>query len=119
MTDKRPSSTKLRRVCFDAHKIVGDHGTYMICHICKGPIWPAKGDKWEADHVIRRVLSADDSPENLRPAHTKCHRVVKTPDDIREHAKGKRVSDKHNGIRTKMQWNRRYRKKINGEIVER
>lgn len=99
MMDKRPSSTALRRACFDANKKADSAGRfYLVCHICSGPIWPQKGDAWEADHVLRRVLSEDDSTENLKPAHVKCHRE-KTKDDIRENAKGKRVRDKYMGFR--------------------
>lgn len=104
MTDKRPSSAKLRRVCFEAHKIEGPHGLHLICHICGGVIWPAK-DAWEAEHVLRRCLSGDDSAANLKPAHVKCHKV-KTAADVSENAKGKRVSDKVLGIERKSGWRR-------------
>lgn len=101
--DKRPSSAKTRRACFEASKITDDTGRiYMICHICGGVIDPAR-EKWEADHVIRRVLSGDDTASNLKPAHYKCHRV-KSADDHSENAKGKRVADKHFGIDRKKGW---------------
>ena len=102
----RPSSTKIRRICFDDNKREDENGrVYMICHICNGPIWPSKGDAWEAEHVMRRCLSNDDSAANLRPAHVKCHKV-KTAADVSENAKGKRVSDKVLGIERKSGWRR-------------
>jgi 5-methylcytosine-specific restriction endonuclease McrA len=117
MTDKRPSSAKLRRACFEANKFVSGMGTYLVCHICGGMIWPAK-DAWEAEHVVRRCLSGDDSASNLKPAHVKCHKV-KTAVDVSENAKGKRVSDKHFGIRKKTAWGGKLRKKMDGSVVER
>lgn len=114
----RPSSTKLRRQCFDANRRTDEHGKiFMICHICNGPIWPQKGDAWECDHVTRRVLCGDDDVSNLKPAHYKCHRT-KTIRDIRENAKGKRESDNYYGIR-KRGWNGKWKRKLNGETVER
>ena len=116
MIDKRPSSAKLRRECFDANKLEGPHGLHLLCHICGGVIWPTK-DQWECEHVMRRCLSGDDSASNLKPAHVKCHRE-KTKDDVSENAKGKRVSDKHFGISRKKPWSK-FKKKMDGSIVER
>lgn len=100
MTDKRPSSTKLRRECFEANKLVDENGkVYMICHITGLRIDPAK-DEWDAEHVIRRCLSGDDSASNLKPALREHHKQ-KTADDVRENAKGKRIRDKHFGVERK------------------
>lgn len=95
----RPSGAqiKARRECFEAHKWADDAGKiWLTCHICKGLIDPAR-EKWEAEHVIRRILKADDTPSNVWPAHVKCH-AVKTVEDVKENAKGKRVHDRHFGI---------------------
>ena len=94
----RPNSTKVRRECFDAHKWTHPvTGRIMLtCHICKGDINPAV-ERWDAEHTIRRVLSNDDSPINVMPAHEACH-DIKTPLDIKANSKGKRVRDKHYGI---------------------
>ena len=101
----RPSSKKLRRVCFEANiRTDPEGGVFMVCHICGCQIWPTI-DKWECEHVMRRCLSGDDSAENLKPAHVKCHRV-KTSADVSENAKGKRVSDKVLGIERKSGWRR-------------
>ncbi|MEW5705104.1 MAG: HNH endonuclease signature motif containing protein [Pseudomonadota bacterium] len=94
----RPSSYKVRHDCYYAHVRYDAHGrAYLICHICQGPIWSGK-DSWEAEHVVRRSVGGADDPSNVMPAHTKCHKA-KTRDDVRENAKGKRVAERHAGIK--------------------
>lgn len=65
-----------------------------VCHICEGKI--QIGEAWEAEHVIPYALTRDDSDENLRPAHIKCH-AGKTSDDVTVISKAKRVNAKHIG----------------------
>lgn len=90
----RPSSTKVRRECFDANKRVDETGRiYLVCHICGGMIDPIR-DRWEAEHPTPH---ANGGVKTL-PAHEACH-DEKTPRDISEIAKGKRVADRHFGIR--------------------
>jgi hypothetical protein len=92
----------------------------LTCHICSLPIDPVR-EKWEAEHVLRRALKGDDSPGNILPAHKEgCH-AEKTKKDIAENAKGTRVRDRHFNIKRSpgFGWNKRYRKKISGEVVER
>src|SRR5262245_61133143 len=99
MSDKRPSSTRLRRECFDRHKRVDEAGRiYLVCYLCGYRIDPAR-EKWEAEHTLRRSLGLEgrDDPENILPAHTACHKP-KTKRDIKENSKGVRVRDKHFGI---------------------
>lgn len=95
----RPSSTKTRRQCFDHWKYTDVvTGRIMLqCHICNLPIDPTR-EKWEAEHVIRRSVGGADDPENVRPAHVACH-APKTAVDVAENAKGKRVADRHYGIK--------------------
>lgn len=94
------NSTRDRRVCFDANKWVDAQGrTMLTCYLCQQPLDPAR-EKWEAEHTIRRILSEDDSPANLKPVHERCHKP-KTATDIREHRKGVRTRDKHYGIKKK------------------
>jgi hypothetical protein len=94
MSDKRPSSAAERRECFEMNKQADITGRiYLVCHICKGHIWPSRGDRWEAEHA---VPFANGGRETL-PAHLDCHRE-KTRRDVSEIAKGKRVRDKHFGI---------------------
>lgn len=97
MTDRRPSSTKVRRECFDENKYQCPLSKRwkMTCHICQGPIDVIKDgpDSWEAEHVIPFANGGG----KVLPAHTDCHRT-KTSKDVREIAKGKRASGKHFGI---------------------
>lgn len=97
----RPNSTKLRRAVFDRWKWTDPvTGRIMLtCHICTLPIDPAR-EKWDAEHIVRRVLSNSDCVENVMPAHVSCH-GQKTRRDNSETAKGKRVHDKHYGITRK------------------
>ena len=105
---------KARRDCFHAHKRNDENGrVYLVCHICKSNIDPAC-EAWEAEHVLRKALESSDDPINVYPAHAKCHRT-KTTEDNRETAKGKRVSDKHNGIRRKQGFSRVSGSKYNWE----
>lgn len=109
---------KARRNCFEAHKWSDEAGRiWLTCHICGGRIDPGR-EKWDADHAVRHAAGGSDDPSNVLPAHIKCHRT-KTSADVTENAKGKRVSDKHFGIRAKQGWGGKYRKKLNGEVVER
>lgn len=113
MSDKRPSSTKARRECFDANKRMDEDGrVYLECHICNGRIDPAR-DAWEAEHPIPHAFGGKET----KPAHAKCHKP-KTADDVGKIAKSKRTSDGHLGIKRRG-WGGKYRKKVNGEVVER
>ena len=67
-----------------------------VCHLCGGGI--QSGEKWEIEHVIALELSGDDSDENCRPAHAKCHKA-KTVQDAGDIAKAKRREVKHNGAK--------------------
>lgn len=100
----RRSMSRTRRVrIFDA--------AGGACHICAGCIQP--GEAWEVEHVIPLVISGDDSDDNLRPAHVKCHRA-KTTEDAGTIAKAKRVHAKHIGAKPKSKMPYR---KFNGEPV--
>jgi len=105
---RKPSEqAKARRECFHAHKKSDEAGhIYMICHLCGGRINPAV-EGWEASHVIRHSLTADNAPSNVMPAHIKCHRAT-VPDDTRAAAKDVRLSEKHFGIKRKKGWGNRW-----------
>ena len=101
-TSRRAPSGKVRRECFERHrwtdKLTGR--VMLTCHICHLPLDPAR-DLWDADHVIRRVLKPSDSSDDVMPAHRRgCH-SEKTKTDISENSKGKRVHDRHYGIKTR------------------
>lgn len=112
----RLSSTKTRRECFDRCKRVDEAGNiWLDCHLCGLPINPTK-ERWEAEHPTPH---ANGGVETL-PAHPACHKP-KTARDITEIAKGKRIRDRHFNIKQSsgFGWNKRFRKKISGEVVER
>ena len=115
MTDKRPSSAKARRECFDAHKRMDDElgRYYLICHICGSRIDPVR-EPWEAEHVVPHAFGG----QALKPAHYKCHKVKTSTVDVPAIAKSKRASDKHLGIKRKG-WGGKFKKKLSGEVVER
>lgn len=69
-----------------------------VCHICGRKI--KVGEAWDAEHVVAYALTHDDSDENIRPAHTACHKL-KTKDDVRVISKAKRVRAKHMGATVK------------------
>jgi 5-methylcytosine-specific restriction protein A len=114
MTDKRPSSAKARRECFEEHKQRDETGRiYLICHICSGRLDPAR-EQWEAEHVLPHAFGGKD----LRPAHYRCHKHKTATVDVPAIAKSKRVADKYFGIR-KRGWSTKWKKKVNGETVPR
>lgn len=72
------------------------------CYLCGGKI--KVGDAWDVEHVLARELGGSDEPDNLRPAHAKCHRA-KTAEDAALIAKSNRVRDKHRGFfKPKSRW---------------
>lgn len=92
--NKRPSSTKLRRQCFDANKKVDEAGhIYMVCHLCGNRIDPVR-DRWEAEHPTPHANGG----EEVLPAHESCHHP-KTARDLHEIARGKRQADRHFGVK--------------------
>ena len=85
---RRSLSTKDRARIFAAND--------ATCHLCGGKI--GVGEAWEVEHVIAWELSRDDSDENLRPAHVKCHKV-KTRQDMADIGRARRVHAKHIGAK--------------------
>lgn len=77
----------------DRARIFEAHGGK--CYLCGGAI--QAGDAWELEHVIPWALTQDDSDENLRLAHTKCHKS-KTKNDVADIARAKRREAKHFGF---------------------
>ena len=78
--------------------ILKAHG--CACYLCGGQIQPTEG--FELEHVVALELSRDDSDENLRPAHKKCH-AAKTAVDLAVIAKAKRIEVAHHGARAPKQ----------------
>lgn len=87
---RRRLSTKARAAIFAAAN--------GICHICGTAIQATEA--WDADHLVPLALGGEDSPENMRPAHAKCHRGAgsKTSDDVAKIAKAKRNEARHKGF---------------------
>ena len=79
----RPSMSKARRVRI----FVKEDGR---CYLCGDKV--KIGQLFEVEHVIPWALSFDDSDDNLKIAHTVCHKTLKTGDDVKRIAKAKRQS---------------------------
>jgi 5-methylcytosine-specific restriction endonuclease McrA len=115
----RRDNVKQRRDCFDRARYIDHLGrTVMDCHICKGVIYPSRGDEWEADHVNPHYFGGRD----VMPAHSKCHQQKTADTDIPAIAKSKRIHDRHFGIRRAsgaMPGSKRskWKKKVSGETV--
>lgn len=65
-----------------------------VCHLCAQKI--QVGETWELEHIVPWELTRDDSDDNVKPAHAKCHKV-KTADDIAAIRKADRIRAKHIG----------------------
>ena len=79
----RPSMSKARRIRI----FVKEDGR---CYLCGDKV--KIGQLFEVEHVIPWALSFDDSDDNLKIAHTVCHKTLKTGDDVKRIAKAKRQS---------------------------
>lgn len=84
---RRSFSAKDRLRIFTAHK--------GVCHLCSGLI--TVGEAWEVEHVIAYALTRDNSDENLRPAHKRCHEIKTRQEDVPAIAKAERREAKHTG----------------------
>lgn len=69
------------------------------CYLCDGQI-NRETERFEIEHVIPFAISDDNSDENLRLAHAKCH-LAKTAKDLGTIAKVKRQAGNHDGSRVK------------------
>jgi 5-methylcytosine-specific restriction protein A len=87
MTKRKRRTGKQRLAILDAHD--------SKCYLCGGFI-DRVTQKWELDHENELEISGDDSDENLKPVHDKCHRKKKSATII---AKAKRREVKHNGAK--------------------
>lgn len=93
-----------------------------VCHIC-GQTIDGTRERWEVEHVIPYALTRDDSDDNLRPAHQRCH-ADKTAQDVPQIAKAKRVARKHTGAHRPKSTipgskSSRFKRKINGKVEPR
>jgi|CXWL01.1.fsa_nt_gi hypothetical protein len=97
------NSTKARRTCVDTHAWFNMLGRKcMTCHVCNGTIDLVKSPtNWRADHIHRHAEGGTDDAANIFPICLSCDTGPdgKAADDTRTVAKGKRIADKHDGIR--------------------
>ena len=90
------NSTKTRRVCFEAHRSQDEKGRwFMPCAGCGLRIDPVR-DAWIADHYVRHSEGGND--EQTQPLCKRCNEA-KTPGDIKTVAHGKRMGNRHYGIK--------------------
>lgn len=89
---RRPLSTRERLRLFTLHG--------GICHLCDIKIDGTR-EKWEISHDTPLALGGDESDENRKPAHVKCHQDRTAGRDIPMIAKANRLRAKHIGVRTR------------------
>ena len=66
-----------------------------VCYLCTGKIGVAEA--YEIEHEIPWEISRDDSDDNLKLAHVKCHKT-KTAKDRKDISKVQRMEAKHKGF---------------------
>lgn len=92
-----------------------------ICCVCGCKIDGVK-EAWD-EHVNPLWLNGDNSAPNRAPAHAKCARS-KTSEEAEVRAKIRNTAEKHFGAKTSSQpmpcgRKSRFKKKMNGQVVER
>lgn len=96
-------STKARRICVETHAWHNLLGRKCLsCHVCGDVIDLHKDPtKWRADHIRRHAEGGTETAENLWPICLDCDtgKDGKAANDTKEVAKGKRVGEKHYGIK--------------------
>ena len=106
---RKSFSPKERLRLFDLHG--------GVCWLCDVVI-DQKREAWEVEHTLALALGGDNSDDNLRPAHVRCHKA-KTAADVGKTAKANRQRNKYLGARTSRWPKSPYRRKVNGETVRR
>lgn len=77
------------------------------------------GDKWQVDHVIALINGGENRESNLAPILDAPHKE-KTREDVRLKSKVARTKAKHLGLKPKSSFgNPRFKKKLDGTVVER
>lgn len=105
--------TRKRRSSRERERLLNLHD--RRCYLCGQPI--ETGEAWELEHVVAWELTRDDSDENVRPCHSRCHKP-KTAEDIRIIRKADRQRWKHLGIakpKRRMGWPG-LRRKLDGTV---
>lgn len=90
------------------------------CYLSDRKIMP--GDKWEVEHIKALANGGQHRESNMAPALVAPHKD-KTRADRREKARIDKLRKRHLGIRKPSRFpgsrDSRWRKKLNGEVVER
>lgn len=110
MSRKRRSPKERERL-FDLHG--------RKCWICGEQIETRQS--WELEHVTPWALTRDESDDNVKPAHVRCHKE-KTFVDVRAIRKADRIRRKNIGAHKSsrpMAGSRRskFKRKMSGEVV--
>lgn len=106
----RRNSTEARRICVDTHSWLNLLGRLcMTCHVCGGTIdLVHKKPKWRADHIRRHAEGGKETADNIWPICIDCDTGPdgKAAQDTKAVAHGKRMSERHYGIKERG-WGRR------------
>lgn len=96
----RGSSESARRKCLQYWGIKTGMGLRMFCKGkgCKIMIDPVR-DRWEADHTIPIAENGADECPNIKPLCKFCHDHKTNKEDKPRIAKGKRIRDRHYGVK--------------------
>lgn len=86
-----------------------------ICHLTGRKIAP--GDAWDLDHRVPLILGGQHREANLFPALRDAHRK-KTAAEMAVKSKIARVKKRHLGIAKPNGFNQRFRRKMNGDVVD-
>lgn len=118
MSKRYRDSSRARRICIETWRHKDRQGWYMLCQApidafkpngpkCEARIDPVhKPKSWQADHYpIKWTDGGEDKPENLRPICEVCWPSVNA-DDWTEISHGKRMGDKHFGVKQSKGWRR-------------
>lgn len=110
---RKKLSKKQRLECFVKHE--------GRCYLCGIDIRP--GETWEVEHILPVGLGGDNGVDNLRPAHTKCHKP-KTKEDVGKMRKADRLKAKHFGAKQKTgsipgSKKSGWKRKMDGTVVKR
>lgn len=94
-----------------------------VCHICGGRIDGAR-EAWDVEHILPVALGGEETDENRKPAHVKCHKG-KTADDIGRIRKADRAQARHIGAKARTRCplpggrHSKLKRKIDGTVVPR
>ncbi len=89
-----------------------------VCHLTGRKIDPVR-DAWDLDHRVSLILGGEHREANLFPALKEPHRK-KTAAEVAVKSKIARTRKKHLGIKSDKAggFNKRFRRKMNGDIVD-